>query len=82
MRRPAQAALREGRPFRVAFRIEDTEARAAVGLARKAGGPVMKVSYRGEDWGGSQGLPSNTVEVEPCPSPAVSATAEKPVTCE
>lgn len=78
----AQAALREGRPFRVAFRIKDAEARAAVGLARKAGGPVMKVFYRSEGWGGSQGLPSNAIEVEPCPNPAVSATAEKPVTCE
>lgn len=78
----AQAALQEGRPFRVAFRIEDAEARSAIGLARRAGGSVMQVSYRGEDWGGSQGVPSNTIEVEPCSNPSVSATAEKPVTCE
>lgn len=78
----AQAALQEERPFRVAFRIEDAKGRAAVGLARKAGGPVMQVSYRAEDWGGSQGVPSNTIEVEPCANPSISATAEKPVRCE
>ena len=78
----AQAALQEGKPFRVAFRIEDAQARSAIGLARKADGPVMQISYRAEDWGGSQGVPSNTIEVEPCSNPTVSATASQPVTCD
>jgi hypothetical protein len=51
-------------------------------LARKASGPVMQVSYRAEDWGGSQGLPSNTIEVEPCSNPSISATANQPVRCD
>lgn len=81
----AQAALREGRPFRVLFQKKDPAGRpAAVALARKAGSPVMQVSYREEGWGGPHKLhpPQHWIEVEQCPSPSLSPADENPVRCE
>ncbi len=75
------AALRGGKPFRVAFEVRGIDSRVMIGLARKAGSPVMQVLYDADSAGGNKLIPSPATEVMPCSNPAVSATAQKPFTC-
>ena len=77
----AGAALRDHRPFFVAFQVMGIDSQIVHGLAVNANGGATQFSWDSDKYGGRYGFKTESwIWEKPCPGPSV-ADDERPIRC-